>query len=636
MMSSTVRHVGFNNPAIAFPTLERRSLAVNTATLQLAVGNEAGGAATGQPLNLLAIRYFTTTAQYVVDDMAIYSGQIYRAKVTVAPGPFDASQWVGMTDGGQFLLLDGTRNMYGNFQIDKPGASIVINALGASQADIWFRRDGLTRWLIRSDQTSAVDFFIARFNDAGFVIDTPIAISRSTGRVSILSNPTLPLELVPKQYVDAGITTVTTNVNDRVLRAGDTMTGGLVVPVLTIKNPSYSDLYFANTGPARWLIRGADTAASNLEFHYYAPDGTYRGAALVLDNANGNATFQGVVKTTPGLQFGGNAPVGFYGDGANIAIRTYGGNGIYFQNAGGANTYGLFHAGGLDVYGFITSTLNDGLRNTVPAGQNARTLYTVSGVRQRSAGTLSNGDFQITDESAGRADIRIDTNGKVWFANDVNVPGMLTVNNLTVTGSTTGGGPAGGGGIDVAWIEGPHYIDFRYPGDAWDNSARIIVNGASPSPGSKSPLEIQSGGVTISSNLHVTGIITSGGGGTSPVVQATGYQQRKGTPGPFGPFAFNLFYPGGDASGGGPVEFWSGANMVLYLATTSTFADFEAADDTWQAVSALKPTQDSNGNRPPMVSDAVITALTKALQQAMARIEALELKVQELTNAGAR
>jgi hypothetical protein len=532
--------------------------------------------------------------------MVVHLGQIWKAKATITPGAFDPSAWVGMTDGGQFVLLDGSREMYGNLEIDKPGASLVLNAIGASQADIWFRRDSLTRWLLRSDETSLVDFHIYRFDNAGFVIDAPLSIDRATGHVTILFDPVGPRDLTPKAYVDAQITYVSTLANDRVLRAGDTMTGALTVPVLTIRNAGYSDLYFAEgDGAARWLIRGNDPTTANLEFHRYNSGGGYLGAALVLDNVTGDATFSGVIKATPGLQFGGSANTGFYGDGTNVAIRTYGNNTIYFQNATGTLTYARMFNGGMQVDGIITSTVQDGLRNTVPAGYYARTLYTVSGVRAWTAGVYADGRYAIGDESAGAARLIIDLAGKVWFANDVDVPGTLTANtvNASTANITTG------------------------------NFSQVNTGGLNAS-----------GNADIGGNLVVHGTVTSSGsggsGGTPITTSASGYQTRYGTPGPFvtGSPSFANYW-----------GLWVDhvfAGSFAYMG--SLFAKVDQPD-AWEAVKTAEPVDYSDESkqrdgveRKPLMSDTCIAALMKALQQAMARIETLETKVRRLSDAGTR
>jgi hypothetical protein len=547
-MNATVRHVGFHNAAIAFPLLERRALAVNTANLQLAVGNEQTGASTGVALPLLAIRYWASSAQYVAGDFVIFSGQIYKAITTITPGAFNPAQWVGMTDGGQFLLRDGTREMFGNLEIEKAGPALVLNAVGATQADIWFRRDGLTRWLIRAKETADVDLIVARFDDGGFVIDAPLTISRATGRLSVLTNPTLPLELAPKQYVDARIAAAVPDVSGFVNRSGDTMTGALSVPVFYIDSLAggYSDLYYRNAGVVRWLVRGGDPTTDNYEVHHYDAAGTYLGAAMWLDNATGAANFQqnvsvaGAFLAPPGLTFGGAAPTGFYGDGTNVAIRTYGNNDIYFQGANGTNTYGHWGYNGLYVSGLLQATAQDGLRNEVPAGNHARSYYHVAGVRVWTAGVYADGRYAIGDESAGTWRMIINLDGSVDFNGPVRVSGPLNVTGTVTAGGFSGPGAGGGGGTGTfTSLEDVQYIDFKYPGDAWDYSARLIVTTPSPGSAGHSKATFYTDELTISGNLKVNGTLSTAGGG-SGIATYSGYATRQGTSGSATPGAFNI------------------------------------------------------------------------------------------------
>jgi hypothetical protein len=418
------------------------------------------------------------------------------------------------------------------------------------------------------------------------------------------------LELVPKQYVDAGITTVTTSLNDRVLRAGDTMTGGLVVPVLYIQNAGYSDLYFTEAGgAARWLIRGNDPTTSNLEFHRYNAGGGYLGAALTLDNVTADAWFTGVIHAPPGLQFGGSAPTGFYGDGSNVAIRTYGNNVIYFQNATGTLTYATMDPGGLLVNGAITATAQDGLRVTVPAGYYARTYYTVSGVRSWTAGVYADGRYAIGDENVPAARLIIDLNGKVWFANDVELPGTLTANTINaVTANISGTGNFGAVNTGSLNVSGNG-----------DIAGNLVVHGTLTATGG-------SGGGT-------PGVIGNG----STLVEARGYRTKNGTDGPFigwggtgTPAYFNvgLQPPAGTAWG----LYVDNTFLGTIPLTTASVRINGAAP--WETVKKLVPAEDMiDDDHAPLLSDKVITALTKALQEAITRIEALELKVEELSHA---
>ncbi len=83
-------------PAAADTPLEGE-LYVNYADKQLGVVNV--GAATNQ--DLLAVRFFSTLADYAIGDYTIQAGQLYRAKAAVTAGAaFDVTKWDAVTPGG--------------------------------------------------------------------------------------------------------------------------------------------------------------------------------------------------------------------------------------------------------------------------------------------------------------------------------------------------------------------------------------------------------------------------------------------------------------------------------------------------------------------------------------------------------
>lgn len=59
---------------------------------------------------------------------------------------------------------------------------------GADQALIYGTRAGLSRWAIALGTATTDDFAIARYNDAGAFVDSPITISRASGNVSLTQN----------------------------------------------------------------------------------------------------------------------------------------------------------------------------------------------------------------------------------------------------------------------------------------------------------------------------------------------------------------------------------------------------------------------------------------------------------------
>jgi hypothetical protein len=92
-MSSRYRHRRTPLPATPFPSpVEPGEIVVNTANRQLAVGDAAAGTL-GQPKALIGVRFFDPTAQYALNDVVTQTGKLYRANGAIAPGAFNAANW---------------------------------------------------------------------------------------------------------------------------------------------------------------------------------------------------------------------------------------------------------------------------------------------------------------------------------------------------------------------------------------------------------------------------------------------------------------------------------------------------------------------------------------------------------------
>ena len=296
-MASTHRHIGSANPAAVFSLLERRSLAVNTANRQLFAGDESGSGPPGTPLRLIAVRYFDQRAQYALNDFVINGAGVYRAKGVVNPGTFNSSQWDAVSDIGQYLLLDGSRKMTGDLELEKNLPTLYLDATEASNplAQLVGLHGGLARWAVRlGDGTAAADYHVRRFNDAGAPIDNPLVISRSTGRLSVLTNPTLPLELAPKQYVDSTVAGAGTLF---VLRDGTRdMTGNLTIrrstPILALDATGSGDeagILAMDGGVQRWFLAVAN-ATGDFAVWRHNDAGSRLDAPLMISRATGRVS----------------------------------------------------------------------------------------------------------------------------------------------------------------------------------------------------------------------------------------------------------------------------------------------------------------------------------------------------------
>jgi hypothetical protein len=246
---------------------------------------------------------------------------------------------------------------------------------------------------------------------------------------------------------------------------------------------------------------------------------------------------------------------------------------------------------------------------TVPAGYYARTFYTVSGVRSWTAGVYADGRYVIGDENVPAARFIINLDGSIEMANNLNVPGTLTANTVNAgTANISGTGTFGAVNTGSLNVSGNG-----------DIAGNLVVHGTLTATGG-------SGGGT-------PGIIGNG----STLVEAKGYRTKNGVDGPFvgvGGSATPAYFNVG-------LQPPSGTTFGLYIDNTfaGTIPSAKAGVKIngaapWETVKTFEPTEVTfDDDHAPLLSDKVITALTKALQQAMTRIEALETKVRRLSDA---
>lgn len=124
--------------------------------------------------------------------------------------------------------------------------------------------------------------------------------------------------------------------------------GILTVPALVSTQQSY--IYGASG-----TIKIEDRANTANQFQIYNNQQTLRfytpsGDRMTIDNSGNqwNAGSQ-IYLNTYGVGLGGYCATGFYSDGTNVGLRTYGNNAIYFQNVSGGITYGYWDKTNLNL-----------------------------------------------------------------------------------------------------------------------------------------------------------------------------------------------------------------------------------------------------------------------------------------------
>jgi hypothetical protein len=169
-------------------------LYTNFADRQIGVVN-ASNVAT----DLVAVRYFSAAADYAIGDFVIEAGTMYRAKVAITAGAFNAANWdtvatFAAAGGGGFVLKTGD-TMTGNLIIAPPAGNptFTLNApAGAFTNWIVGQKGGKNRWLLyfghagaESGGNAGSDFYLFKYADDGTTATSVLDINRATGVINM-------------------------------------------------------------------------------------------------------------------------------------------------------------------------------------------------------------------------------------------------------------------------------------------------------------------------------------------------------------------------------------------------------------------------------------------------------------------
>lgn len=489
---------------------------------------------------------------------------------------------------------------------------------GGIGAGSWYSTISTTDRFFVGTSSSGDDFRIYA-DGAGA---TALSVDGATGKISVLA-PTANAHIATKQYVDS-LTTGLVHIG------GGTMTGGLTVPVLAIDNAAQGDIFFNRSGAARWLMRSEPDPGGNINFHHYNNAGGYLGSIMTLDRLNSDVTFQQDiivtrnVRTSGSLAMGANVATGFSGDGSNILIRAYGGNPIYLSYANGAAHYAHFGYTASRIYG----NLDVDAQLTAATVASNGNVWAKGGTVYLSAaghGFSWDGSNYVFPNSHIYSPA-----GRLYGTNDFN-PASFVIN---------------GGGATLTTIEGPYYIDWKYPGHNEDYCARLIVGPDHTLSYVAAAHAFSGGNVDMAGGLYLHGTMICDGNFKSK-------------------FAANIWHFNWEYPGGGLVAYIDNNPWGSVL---NSFSDYRLKKDVtnlgsmWDKVKALRPVsftaadwepysvaddvvrwgfiahelqetllptastgaKDSEGAPQQPYWTVVVAALCKALQEAMARIEALE------------
>jgi len=262
--------------------------------------------ATGAPeasATYLGIAYGDMTSVMFLEARSVITGNQYVRKRTAGAW----SAWTDITFDADARYVNVTGDtMTGDLVISKLTPALMLTKPEAGDALVLGQSTvlGVTsrRWGIAFGDTTpetganaGSNFAIYRFNDTGVYQNTPLAINRATGLITIASDPTSATGVATKQYVD----------NTTVSIAGDTMTGNLVIgknnPRIDLDRTTVagggSNIFGLVASSPRWHMALGSAAAetggdagSDFNITRYSDGAVSLGAAITITRATGNVT----------------------------------------------------------------------------------------------------------------------------------------------------------------------------------------------------------------------------------------------------------------------------------------------------------------------------------------------------------
>jgi hypothetical protein len=368
-MTSHYRHRRTSNSAAVFNQLEPGEIAVNTANRQLAAG-DAASASIGAPLPLLAVQIWDARAQYVTNDFVTNAGVFYRAKYSVMPGAFNAADWEKYSDDAAITeYIDGTTTGKVNRAGDTMAGPLVMAADPVNDLE------PATKQFSEAGDADVT----AAFTAADTVIKgnyLPKSGGILSGPLTLAADPQGALGAATKQYVDAHPTGIAeAPIDSRVygrinatwsdisstfeslaavdvtLAAADAANAKAITDGLRLKVDKAGDVMTGNLTATSFLAKATPTTGAI----YFGNFGQYlynNGGGFVLNGGsglsiNGDLTVTRANPTTGAIYFGNSGQKYLWYDGTGFVF------------AGGAvNVAGNVNAPNITASGQVTSGQN--------------------------------------------------------------------------------------------------------------------------------------------------------------------------------------------------------------------------------------------------------------------------------------
>ena len=168
---------------------------------------------------LIAVRFFSTTANYAAGDFVVQAGKLYFAKSAITAGAFNPTQWsqiAALTDiPAVYILPIASTTVLGGVKIDgttvKIDGSGVISSAGLvavsatppaspQNGSLWYDLVGGQLYAWVNDGTSSQ--WVVAVNQSLGGVYLPLSGGTLTGPLTLAGDPVNPLDAATKQYAD--------------------------------------------------------------------------------------------------------------------------------------------------------------------------------------------------------------------------------------------------------------------------------------------------------------------------------------------------------------------------------------------------------------------------------------------------